>query len=66
MTSSAQNERSAAAAESIPADPRHPSDEFLQRELDSDRKGEWILIPKAVFALVLVGVLVLIRQLFFA
>jgi hypothetical protein len=63
MTSSAHNSRS--TAESVPADPRHPDDAFLQRELDNDRKGEWILIPKALFALVLVGVLVLIRQLFF-
>jgi hypothetical protein len=47
------------------ADPRHPDDAFIQRELDADRKHEWVLVPKAIIALVVVAVLVIIRQLFF-
>jgi hypothetical protein len=46
-------------------DPRHPSDAFIQRELDRDRKHEWVLIPKAIIAVAVVAVLVVIRQLFF-
>lgn len=46
-------------------DPRHPSAEFIQRELDRDRKHEWVLVPKAFIALAVVAVLVVIRQLFF-
>jgi hypothetical protein len=46
-------------------DPQHPSAEFIQRELDRDRKHEWVLVPKALFALAVVAVLVVIRQLFF-
>jgi hypothetical protein len=48
-----------------PADPRHPDPEFIQRELDRDRKREWLLIPQTVIALAVVAVLVVIRQLFF-
>ncbi len=46
-------------------DPRHPSAELIQRELDRDRKHEWVLVPKAFIALAVVAVLVVIRQLFF-
>jgi hypothetical protein len=46
-------------------DPQHPSAELIQRELDRDRKHEWVLIPKAFVALAVVALLVLIRQLFF-
>lgn len=49
----------------VPADPRHPDPDFLQREIDRDRKHEWVLVPKALIAIVAVAVLVLIRQLFF-
>jgi hypothetical protein len=48
-----------------PADPRHPDAAFIQREIDRDRRHEWVLIPKAIIALAVVGVLVVIRQLFF-
>ncbi len=37
-----------------------------QREIDRDRRGERSLIPKALIALAVVAVLVVIRQLFFA
>lgn len=37
-----------------------------QREIDKDRMGERILIPKALLALAVVAVLVVIRQVFFA
>ena len=46
-------------------DLKHPDAAFIQRELDADRKHEWVLVPKAIIALAVVGVLVLIRQLFF-
>jgi hypothetical protein len=46
-------------------DPQHPDAEFLQRELDRDRKREWFLIPKTLIALAIVAVLVLVRQLYF-
>jgi hypothetical protein len=48
-----------------PVDPRHPDDAFIQRELDRDRKHEWVLVPKALIALAVVAVLVVIRQLYF-
>jgi hypothetical protein len=47
------------------SDPRHPSDEFIQAELDRDLRHERVLIPKAIIALAVVAVLVIIRQLFF-
>ena len=46
-------------------DPRHPSAEFIQAELDRDRRHEWVLVPKAIIAIAVVAVLVVIRQLFF-
>jgi hypothetical protein len=46
-------------------DPRHPSAELIQRELDQDRRHEWVLVPKAILAVAVVVVLVVIRQLFF-
>ena len=49
-----------------PADPRNPGTEFLQREIDANRKTERWLIAKAAIALAFVGVLVIIRQVFFA
>lgn len=52
-------------AEILLIDPRHPDFAFIQRELDRDRKHERFLIPVALIALAVVGVLVVIRQLFF-
>lgn len=37
----------------------------LQREIDENARSEWRLVPQALFALVIVGVLVVIRQVFF-
>jgi len=54
-----------ADAEMMLADPRHPDDAFMQRELDRDRRHERVLITKAIIALAFVAVLVVIRQLFF-
>lgn len=48
-----------------PADPRNPGDDFLQAELDRDRRTERWIAVKAVIALAAVGVLVVIRQVFF-
>ena len=47
------------------ADRRDPGNEFLQREIDANRKFEKVLIPKAVLGLVIVGVLVAIRVIWF-
>jgi hypothetical protein len=47
------------------SDPRHPDDAVLQKELDRDRLHERVLIPKALVAVVIIVVLVVIRQLFF-
>lgn len=47
------------------ADPRHPSDEFLEQEIESDRRAEWWLIPKSVLALVIVAAVVVLRELYF-
>jgi hypothetical protein len=52
-------------AEFLLVDPRHPDPEFVQRELDRDRKREWFLIPKALIAVAIVVVLVVVRQLYF-
>lgn len=50
----------------VAVDPRHPSDEFLQREIDDNRRAEFWLIPKTVLALVVVAVLIVIREVFFS
>jgi hypothetical protein len=50
----------------VPLDPRNPGDEYIQRELDDDRRGEWKLLPKTAIALVFVAVLVVVRQLCFS
>ncbi len=52
-------------AQDTDADTRHPTEEFLAEELEADRLGERALIWKAVIALGLCAVLVVIRQLFF-
>jgi hypothetical protein len=52
-------------AEFLLVDPKHPDFAFIQRELDFDRRHEHVLIPVTIIALLVVGVLVLIRQLFF-
>lgn len=57
--------RASRDAEILLIDPRHPDLEFIQRELDRDRRHERVLIPVTILALVVVGVLVVIRQLFF-
>jgi anti-sigma-K factor RskA len=47
----------------VPTDPRNPGDEFLQREIDDNRRSEFWRIPKA--ALAIVAALVVIREVFF-
>lgn len=46
-------------------DIRNPGDAYMQAELDSNRRYEYLLIPKAIIAFAVVGVLVAVRQLFF-
>ncbi len=38
---------------------------FLQREINQNRRAEWLLVPKALLALGLVAGLVFVRQVFF-
>lgn len=47
------------------ADIRDPGDAFIQAEIDSNRRYEWLLIPKAIIAFAIVAALVVVRQLFF-
>lgn len=49
-----------------PVDLRNPGDAFLQQEIDANRRTERWLIGKAAIALAVVGILVAIRQVFFA
>lgn len=49
-----------------PVNIRNPGDVFLQQEIDANRKTERWLILKAIIAIAFVGVLVVLRQVFFA
>lgn len=49
----------------VVSDIRDPGDAFIQAEIDANRRYEWLLVPKALIALAIVGVLVVVRQLFF-
>jgi hypothetical protein len=46
-------------------DIRDPGDAFIQAEIDSNRRYEYSLIPKAIIAFAVVAVLITVRQLFF-
>ena len=46
-------------------DIRDPGDAFIQAELDSNRRYEWLLVPKALLAFAIVAALVVVRQVFF-
>lgn len=47
------------------ADMRNPGDAYVQAEIDSNRRFEWLLPLKALLALVVVAALVAIRIVFF-
>ena len=47
------------------ADIRNPGDAFIQAEIESNRRFEWLLPLKALAALGVVLVLVVIRKLYF-
>ena len=49
-----------------PIDPRNPGDDFLQDEIERNRAGEWVLLPKAGIAFAFVGLLIALHQIFFA
>jgi len=53
------------AAALVVSDIRDPGDAFIQAELDSNRRYEWLLVPKSILAFAIVGALILIRQLYF-
>jgi hypothetical protein len=65
MNRSHHHARHAPGAVVQPVDPKDPGAEFLQAEIDSDRRSERILIPKAIVALAFIAVIVVIRQVFF-
>ena len=46
-------------------DARHPTEEFLRREIEDDRRGEHVLLVKALIAGLVVAALVVVRQLLF-
>jgi len=46
-------------------DIRDPGDAFIQAEIDSNRRYEYTLIPKAIIAFAVVAALITVRQLFF-
>lgn len=50
----------------VPNDPRNPGDSYLQQEIDENRRHERWLVPKALLAIALVVVLVIIRQVYFS
>ena len=47
------------------ADIRNPGDAYVQAEIDSNRRFEWLLPLKALLALAFVLALVLVRVLYF-
>ena len=49
-----------------PVDRRNPGNVFLQQEIDANRIAERWLVPKALIAMTVVGVLVAVREVFFA
>ncbi|MCU1528919.1 MAG: hypothetical protein JWP75_2682 [Frondihabitans sp.] len=65
MTRTHRHTHRATEAAAPPADPKDPGNAFLWAEIRADRRGEWILLPKAVAALVFIAVIVVIRQAFF-
>ena len=46
-------------------DIRNPGDAFIQAEIDSNRRFEWLLPIKGLLAVAVVLVLVVIRKVFF-
>ena len=47
------------------ADMRNPGNAYVQAEIDSNRRFEWLLPLKALLALVFVAALVAVRVVFF-
>lgn len=60
-TSPARHSGAAGVVEDI----RNPGDAFIQAEIDSNRRYEYSLIPKAIIAFAVVAALIIVRQLFF-
>jgi hypothetical protein len=60
-TSSAHPER----VDILPISARDPGEAFLRREIEANRRSERILVLRGVIALLLVGILVAVRQVFF-
>ncbi len=52
--------------EILPISARDPGEAFLRREIEQNRKSERWLVLNGFVALLLVGILVAVRQVFFA
>jgi hypothetical protein len=61
----AMNNRGGAPHAQVVVDQRNPGRAFLQAEIDANRRFEWLLPLKALLALVVVLVFVVIRRLYF-
>ena len=65
MTASSQPRKGRNTVSQTPNDPRNPGDSYLQNEIDENRRHERWLVPKALLAIAVVAVLVIIRQVYF-
>ncbi|MCU1422981.1 MAG: hypothetical protein JWN36_2632 [Microbacteriaceae bacterium] len=65
MTEPATPPKGPNTASPTPNDRRDPGDSYLQNEIDENRRHERWLVPKALLAIAVVAVLVIIRQVYF-
>jgi hypothetical protein len=65
MTASADPRKGRNTVSQTPNDPRDPGDSYLQNEIDENRRHERWLVLKALLAIAVVAVLVIIRQVYF-
>jgi hypothetical protein len=49
----------------LPLTGRNPGEVFLRQEIEDNRKAERGLVPRALIALALVAILIVVRQVFF-
>jgi hypothetical protein len=61
MTSSRHSSR----VQVVPSDLRNPGEDFLRQEIEQNRRAERRVVVKAIVAIALVAVLVIIREVVF-
>ncbi len=66
MTTAHEPRETGKPAPGAPNDLRDPGDSYLQQEIDENRRHERWLVPKALLAIGVVVVLVIIRQVYFS